>query len=147
MGRRTSPLKLLLVEDSPEDILLTEETLKDAAVETDLQVVNDGEEALAYLRREGPHSGASTPDLVLLDLNLPRKDGREVLAEVKADPELRKTPVIVLTTSASQEDLLESYDRHANAYVRKPVTIDRFAEVMKSIDSFWLRQAELPRAS
>ena len=145
MGRRTSPLKLLLVEDSPEDILLTEETLKDAAVETDLQVVNDGEEALAYLRREGSHSGASTPDLVLLDLNLPRKDGREVLAEVKADPELRKTPVIVLTTSASQEDLLESYDRHANAYVRKPVTIDRFAEVMKSIDSFWLRQAELPR--
>lgn len=147
MSQRKAPFNLLLVEDSPEDILLTEETLKDSNVDTDLNVVTNGDDALAYLRRQGPHAGADRPDLVLLDLNLPGKDGREVLAEVKADPELRRTPIIVLTTSASRNDLFESYDRHANAYLRKPLTIDRFAEIIDSIDHFWFREASLPRCA
>jgi CheY-like chemotaxis protein len=142
-----SPIEVLLVEDDPGDVLMTREAFEDNKVANTLHVVNDGAEALAFLRKEGEHAGAPTPDLVLLDLNLPRMDGREVLAAVKADDELRQIPIVVLTTSEAEEDVLRSYALHANAYVTKPVDFDRFIEVVRKIDDFFVSVVRLPNSA
>ena len=138
------PIDVLLVEDDAGDVLLIREAFEHNKVHNNLEVVSDGVEAIAYLRREGEYADAPRPDLVLLDLNLPRKDGREVLAEVKEDPGLRRIPVVVLTTSKAEEDVLRSYDLHANAYVTKPVDFDRFIEVVRQIDEFFVSVVKLP---
>jgi CheY-like chemotaxis protein len=145
MNDRPRPIEVLLVEDDPGDILLTKEAFEDNKVRNNLHVVSDGEEAIAFLRRQGPYAQAPRPDLVLLDLNLPRKDGREVLQEVKADPELRSIPIVVLTTSEADEDIVRSYRLHANAYVTKPVDFKRFIEVVRQIDHFFVTIVSLPR--
>lgn len=132
------PVEILLVEDNPGDVDLTLEALEEARVRNTVQVVEDGVEALRYLRKEGKYANVRRPDLVLLDLNLPKKDGRQVLEEIKDDPALRRIPVVVLTTSDSETDVLESYDRHAAAYIVKPVNFDQFADVVRSIEGFWL---------
>ncbi|MFQ6132216.1 MAG: response regulator [Armatimonadota bacterium] len=139
-----TPIEILLVEDNPGDVRLTQEGLKQGKICNHLSVVADGEEALAFLRREGEYADAARPDLILLDLNMPRKDGREVLAEVKADEALRHIPVVVLTTSDAEKDILRSYDLHANCYITKPVDLDQFLEVVKAIDDFWLSVVKLP---
>ena len=138
------PIEILLVEDSAADVRLTREAFDDAKVLNNLNVVGDGVEAMAYMRREGKYANATRPDLVLLDLNMPRKDGREVLAEVKADPELRRIPVVILTTSKAEEDILKTYDLHANCYISKPVNLAQFLKVVESIENFWLTIVELP---
>ena len=138
------PIEVLLVEDDPGDVLMTREAFEDNKVRNRLTVVSDGAEALAYLRREGEYADAARPDLILLDLNLPRRDGREVLAEIKSDERLHQIPVVVLTTSQSEEDVLRSYQLHANAYVTKPVDFDRFIEVVRQIDDFFLSVVKLP---
>ena len=143
-GDRVHPIEILLVEDSPADVDLTREALEDAKVHNSLHVASDGVEALAFLRREGRYADAPHPDLILLDLNLPKKDGREVLAEIKADPLLRRIPVVVLTTSEAEQDILQSYDLHANCYVTKPVDLDAFIHVVRSIEDFWLAIVRLP---
>ena len=137
-------IDVLLVEDDPGDVLLTQEAFEHNKVRNKLHVVNDGEQALAFLRREGDYAGAPRPDLILLDLNLPRKDGREVLEEIKDDPELRAIPVVVLTTSEAEEDILRSYRLHANAYVSKPVDFDQFIRVVRQIDDFFVTVVKLP---
>jgi CheY-like chemotaxis protein len=137
-------IEVLLVEDDPGDVLMTQEAFADYKVANRLTVVSDGESAMAYLRKEGEHAGAPTPDLVLLDLNLPRMDGREVLAELKEDPELRRVPVVVLTTSEAEEDILRSYNLYANAYVTKPVDFERFIDVVRKIDDFFVSVVRLP---
>ena len=137
-------IDVLLVEDDPADVLLIEEAFADNKVRNRLHRVADGVEALQFLRREGEYADAPQPDLVLLDLNLPRKDGREVLAEVKADPDLRTIPVVVLTTSDAEEDVLRSYQLHANAYVTKPVDCEGFIEAIKQIDHFFVSVVQLP---
>jgi CheY-like chemotaxis protein len=139
------PVEILLVEDNPGDVRLTQEALNDAKVLNRVSVVPDGEAALAFLRQEGSYAQAVRPDIILLDLNLPRKDGREVLAEVKADPHLRRIPVVVLTTSAAEQDILKTYDLHANCYITKPVGMDQFAEVVKTFEDFWFTIVKLPR--
>ncbi len=138
------PIEILLVEDNPGDVRLTREAFKEAKMRNNLHAVGDGVEAMEFLRREGEYASASRPDLILLDLNLPRKDGREVLAEVKADPELRRIPVVILTTSKAEEDIAKTYDLHANCYITKPVDFDRFIEVVKQIEGFWLTVVKLP---
>ena len=138
------PIEILLVEDNPGDVRLTIEALKEGKVRNRLSVARDGVEALAFLRREGPHAKASRPDLILLDLNLPKKDGREVLAEIKEDSRLRRIPVVVLTTSKAEEDILRTYDLHANCYITKPVDLEQFISVVRSIDDFWLSVVRLP---
>jgi CheY-like chemotaxis protein len=138
------PIEILLVEDDPGDTLITTEALQQSKVINNLNSVVNGEEALAYLRREGDYADAVRPDLVLLDLNLPRRDGREVLAEVKADDDLRRIPIVVLTTSQAEEDIVRSYDLHANAYVTKPVDFERFVDVVRSIDEFYFTIVRLP---
>jgi CheY-like chemotaxis protein len=138
------PIEVLLVEDDPGDVLLIREAFEFNKVHNNLNVVNDGEQALDYLRGVGEHVGATRPDLVLLDLNLPRKDGREVLAEVKGDPALRAIPIVVLTTSEAEEDVLKSYQLHANAYVTKPVDFDRFISIVRQIDEFFVQVVRLP---
>jgi CheY-like chemotaxis protein len=138
------PIEILLVEDNVGDARLTLEAFKEGKVTNNLSVVRDGVEALAYLRREGPHANAVQPDLVLLDLNLPRKDGREVLAEIKADDRLKRIPVVVLTTSGAEEDVAKAYGNHANCYITKPVDLDQFLRVIQSIESFWLSLVKLP---
>lgn len=137
-------IDILLVEDSPGDVRLTREALKEGKVRNTLHVCEDGEQALAFLRRQGEHRDAPRPDLVLLDLNLPRVDGREVLAEMKADPDLKRIPVVVLTTSTADEDVLRVYDLAGNCYIPKPVELDRFLEVVRSIEDFWLTVVRLP---
>ena len=137
-------IEVLLVEDDPGDVLMTREAFEDYKVQNRLHVVNDGVDAMAFLRREGPHSGAPRPDLVLLDLNLPRMDGREVLNAIKSDPELSSIPVVVLTTSEAEEDVLRSYTLHANAYVTKPVDFERFIHVVRQIDEFFVTIVRLP---
>ena len=139
------PIQILLVEDSPGDVALTTEALRDARIANDLHVVGDGESAIAFLRGEGAYAGVPRPDLVLLDLNLPRKDGREVLAEIKWDEALRRIPVVVLTTSTAEVDILESYDLHANCYISKPVDFTQFLGVVQSIEGFWLSIVRLPK--
>ena len=132
------------MEDSPTDVLLAQEALEQARVLNTLHVVSDGVEAMDYLRRQTPFENAVRPDLILLDLNLPRKDGREVLAEVKADPLLKRIPVVVLTTSQDEQDIFKAYGLHANCYVSKPVDFDRFTDVVRAIESFWFTIASLP---
>jgi CheY-like chemotaxis protein len=144
MNRTPSLIDILLVEDNPADVRLTREALRDAKVTNRLNVVADGVAALDYLYRRGDHAGATRPDLVLLDLNLPRKDGREVLEEIKSDPRLRSIPVVVLTTSRAEEDVLRSYDLHANCYITKPVDLGQFLAVVRAIDDFWLAVVRLP---
>jgi two-component system, chemotaxis family, response regulator Rcp1 len=129
--------ELLLVEDSPGDVRLTKEALKDTPAPSRLSVVQDGEEALAFLRHQGVYAQAPSPDLILLDLNLPRKDGREVLAELKMDPKLKRIPVVVLTTSEAEQDILQAYDLHANCYITKPMELDAFLETIREIFRFW----------
>jgi CheY-like chemotaxis protein len=138
------PIEILLVEDSPSDADLTIETLSDGKVLNNLHVVEDGVEAMAFLRREGQYTNAIRPDLILLDLNLPKKDGREVLSEIKVDPELSTIPVVVLTTSAAEEDVMRSYKLHANCYITKPVGLEEFIGIVKLIESFWLAAVKLP---
>ncbi|GAA0583080.1 response regulator [Actinomadura livida] len=139
------PIEVLLVEDDPGDVLLTVEAFEHNKVNNSLHVVNDGEQAMDFLRREGEYPEAPRPDLILLDLNLPRKDGREVLEEIKHDDDLRRIPVVVLTTSEADEDILRSYNLHANAYVTKPVDFDRFISVVRRIDDFFVTVVKLPR--
>ena len=139
-----APIDVLLVEDSLGDVRLTREAFKDARVHINLHVATDGVEAMAFLRREGEHANAPRPDLILLDLNLPRKDGREVLREIKESETLGSIPVVVLTTSASEADILRSYRLHANCYISKPVGLEEFLKVVKSIDNFWLSVVKLP---
>jgi CheY-like chemotaxis protein len=139
------PIQILLVEDSAGDVALTTEALRDARIANDLHVVGDGESAIGFLRGEGEYAGRPRPDLVLLDLNLPRKDGREVLAEIKWDERLRRIPVVVLTTSNADVDILESYDLHANCYITKPVDFTQFLGVVQSIEGFWLSIVRLPK--
>ncbi|MDD5305786.1 MAG: response regulator [Deltaproteobacteria bacterium] len=138
------PIQILLVEDSPTDAQLTLTALKKAKVVNNVTHVEDGVQAMEFVRREGPYAQAARPDLILLDLNLPRKDGREVLAELKADPDLMLIPVVVLTTSQAEQDILRSYQLHANCYVTKPVNFERFLEIVQSIESFWLTVVALP---
>ena len=138
------PIEILLVEDNPGDIRLTREVLKDAKLCNNMSVATNGEEALAILRQQGEHESAPRPGLVLLDLNLPGMSGREVLAEAKSDPELRRIPVVVLTTSRAEQDILESYDLHANAFISKPVDLDSFIAVVRGIQEFWLSVVKLP---
>ena len=137
--------EILLVEDSPGDVRLTREAFKDAKVHINMHVASDGAKAMAFLKREGEYASAPRPDLVLLDLNLPKKDGREVLEEIKESLQLKSIPVVVLTTSASEEDVLRSYLLHANCYITKPVGLEGFLKVVHSIDSFWLSVVRLPR--
>jgi CheY-like chemotaxis protein len=139
-----SPIEVLLVEDDPGDVMMTQEAFQEHQVGNRLSVVSDGDEALSYLRREGQYAEATRPDLILLDLNLPRRDGREVLAEIKNDDNLRRIPVIVLTTSQADEDIIRSYQLHANAYVTKPVDFDRFISVVRQIDEFFVGVVKLP---
>lgn len=138
------PVDILMVEDNPGDVRLTLEALKECKVRNMVYTVDDGEKAMQFLRREAPYCEVPRPDLVILDLNLPRKDGREVLEEMKADPELRRIPVVVLTTSSAEEDIMRTYDCHANCYITKPVDLDRFAEVVQRIEDFWFVIVKLP---
>jgi CheY-like chemotaxis protein len=137
------PIEILLVEDNPGDVRLTKEALKDAKVRNNLHVAMDGVEALAFLRKQGKYGAAVRPDLILLDLNLPKKNGREVLEEIKQDPALQHIPVVILTTSQAEQDVLESYRLRANAYVTKPVDLDQFLKVVSSIEEFWLEIVKL----
>jgi CheY-like chemotaxis protein len=138
------PLAILLVEDSPSDADLTVEVLEEGKILNELHIVGDGIEALQFLRHEEPYADAPHPDLILLDLNLPRKDGREVLKEIKADKDLKRIPVIVLTTSSAEEDVCRTYDDYANCYVTKPVNIDEFVRVLRSMEEFWLTFVRFP---
>ena len=138
-------VEILLVEDDPGDVVMTREAFQDYKIRNQLHVVNDGAEAMAFLRQEGEFAGRPRPDLVLLDLNLPRMDGREVLQAIKSDPELASIPVVVLTTSENEDDVLRSYSLHANAYVTKPVDFERFIEVVRQIDDFFVTVVRLPR--
>jgi len=144
IGAGAAAIEVLLVEDSAGDVRLTREAFKDAKVHINLHVASDGIDAMAFLRREGEHANVPRPDLILLDLNLPKKDGREVLEEIKESPALKSIPVVILTTSASDADILRSYRLHANCYITKPVDLDGFLKVVKSIDSFWLSVVKLP---
>jgi len=140
-------IEILLVEDNPGDVRLVKEVMKDAKVANILHVAEDGEEAMAMLRREGKYSGSVRPDLILLDLNLPGKDGREVLREVKTDENLRLIPVVVLTTSSAEEDIIKSYSDYANSYITKPINLNQFISVVKSIENFWLTIVKLPNGT
>jgi CheY-like chemotaxis protein len=138
------PIDILLVEDNAGDVRLTKEVLKDSKVRNNLIVASNGEEALYCLRKQGKYAGSARPDLILLDLNLPVKDGREVLAQIKDDPDLKRIPVVILTTSKAEEDVLRTYNLHANCYVTKPVDLEQFIKVVKSLEDFWLAIVKLP---
>ena len=142
---KSDAIEILLVEDNPGDVRLTIEAMREAKLHNRLQIVEDGVEAMQFLRHEGRYADAPRPDLILLDLNLPKKDGRAVLAEVKADPALMRIPVVVLTTSSAEEDVLKAYDLHANAYVTKPVDLSQFMKIVALIDEFWISVVTLPR--
>lgn len=141
---RIRPIEILLVEDNPGDVDLAREGLANGKLHNNLHVVNDGEEAMEFLYRHGAFAEAPRPDLVLLDLNLPKKDGREVLAEIKTDPNLKRIPVVILTTSRAEEDVLRSYNLHANCYITKPIDLEQFIKVVKSIEDFWMSIVVLP---
>jgi CheY-like chemotaxis protein len=138
------PIEILLVEDNEGDVRLTKEALKEGKVKNNLQVAYDGVEALEYLKREGEHQDRVKPDLILLDLNLPRMDGRELLEKIKEDKDLRRIPVVILTTSKAEEDIVRTYDLHANCYITKPVDLEKFIVVVKSIEDFWMTIVKLP---
>jgi len=138
------PIEILLVEDNPGDARLTQEAFREGKIGNNLSVVSDGLEALAFLRQEGQYENATRPDMILLDLNLPRMDGRELLARIKSDEELKRIPVVVLTTSKAEEDILKSYNLHANCYISKPVELSQFLEVVRSIEDFWMTIVILP---
>ena len=138
------PIEILLIEDNPADVRLTVEVLKETKVRNTLTIVGDGIEALDLLRRTGRYTQAVRPKLILLDLNLPKKDGRQVLAEIKADPDLKRIPVVILTSSKAEEDIVKSYSLYANCYVTKPVDLEQFVKVVKSIENFWLTVVKLP---
>jgi two-component system, chemotaxis family, response regulator Rcp1 len=144
MFGRSRPVEILLVEDNLGDARLTQEALKEGKIRNNLHHVKDGVEALAFLRREGGYAGVPTPDIVLLDLNLPKKDGRQVLAEMKASEALKTIPVVVLTTSEAEQDILRSYELHANCYVTKPVDLEKFISIVRAIEDFWLAVVKLP---
>ncbi|HEY8250629.1 MAG TPA: response regulator [Burkholderiales bacterium] len=144
MVERNGPIEILLVEDNPGDVRLTREALKEGKVYSNLHTVKDGVEAMEFLRRQGKYKDVPRPDIILLDLNLPRKDGREVLEEIKSDSVLKRIPVVVLTTSKAEEDVLRTYNLHANCYVTKPVDLEKFMVVVKTIDVFWLTVVTLP---
>jgi two-component system, chemotaxis family, response regulator Rcp1 len=137
-------IEILLVEDNPGDARLTREALRDSKMQNNIHVVDDGVKAMQFLLRQPPYENAPRPDIILLDLNLPRKDGREVLSDIKSDEELRRIPVVILTTSDDEEDVLRSYDLHANCYITKPVDFNRFITIVKSIESFWFSIVKLP---
>ncbi len=141
------PIEILLVEDNPGDIKLTLDAFKEGKVSNRLHVVEDGEQAMLYLHKQGELASAVTPDIILLDLNLPKKDGREVLHEIKMDPHLKRIPVVILTTSAAEQDILKAYDNYANCYIRKPVDLDKFIEVVHKVEDFWLTIVRLPTDS
>ena len=143
-GNFVQPIEILLVEDNPADVRLTTEALKEEKIYNNLYVASDGVEAIAFLRREGKYAKAVRPDLILLDLNLPKKDGREVLEEIKSDDDLKTIPVVVLTVSKSEEDILKSYNLHANCYITKPVDLNQFMKVIRSVQEFWLTKVKLP---
>ena len=143
-ARAHQPIRILLVEDNPGDVRLTIESFRDAKLSNALSVVRDGVEAMSFLRQEGQYADAHRPDLILLDLNLPKKDGREVLAEIKADPDLQRIPIVVLTTSDALSDILRAYELHANCYITKPVDLEQFIHVVQSIEDFWLTVVRLP---
>jgi CheY-like chemotaxis protein len=145
MNQRGLPVEILLVEDNPGDAVLTREAFKDCKLVNAMHHVHDGVEALAFLRQEGPYAGRPRPDLILLDLNLPRMDGREVLAAIKRDEDLKRIPVIILTTSDDERDVLKAYNLHANCFITKPIALDRFLAVVRSIEEFWLTIVRLPR--
>lgn len=142
---KNDPIEILMVEDNPDDADLTLEALRDVKLINRVHVVEDGVEALAFLRQQDGYAGVRRPDLILLDLNLPRKDGREVLAEIKADENLRRIPVVVLTTSQDEEDVYRTYDLHANCYIQKPVDLEQFVKVVKAFEEFWLTIVKLPK--
>lgn len=144
MKENGTPIRILLVEDNAADVRLTVEAFKEGKITNDMLVARDGIEALDILQQRGRHAGTPHPDLILLDLNLPKMDGREVLARVKEDPRLKRIPVVVLTTSAADEDIFRTYNLHANCYITKPVDLDRFLEVIKTIEDFWLTVVSLP---
>jgi CheY-like chemotaxis protein len=144
IAETTIPIEILLVEDNPGDVRLTQEAFKEIKMRNRLNVVKDGVEAMAFLRRQGEYADAPRPDLILLDLNLPKKDGREVLAEIKNDDSLKRIPVIILTVSGAEEDILKTYNSHANAYITKPIDLEQFGKVVKSIEDFWLTIVKLP---
>jgi len=145
IGENAKEIQILLVEDNPGDVRLTVEALKDGKIHNHLNVASDGEEALAFLRRQGQYAHAPRPDLILLDLNLPKKDGREVLKEIKQEKNLKRIPVVILTTSTAEKDIIKTYDLHANCYINKPVDFDQFTSVVKSIEDFWFTVVKLPR--
>jgi chemotaxis family two-component system response regulator Rcp1 len=147
IGGNGMPIEVLLVEDSPGDVRLTREALREANTSVHLHVATDGVDAMAFLRREGSHARSPRPDLILLDLNLPRMDGREVLARVKGDDDLKTIPTIILTTSEAEADIVKSYQLRANCYLSKPVQLDAFESLVKSINDFWLTKAKLPHQS
>jgi chemotaxis family two-component system response regulator Rcp1 len=140
------PIEILLVEDNPGDVRLAVEALRDAKVANRLHIVEDGVEAMSFLRREGRYADVSQPNLILLDLNLPRKDGREVLAEIKQDADLKRIPVVILTSSAAEQDVVQAYNLYANCYITKPMDLDQFLKVVRSIEDFWLIVVTLPQA-
>ena len=144
MFKPRRPINILLVEDNPGDVRLTQEAFREGNITVNLDVARDGVEAIAFLRQQSPFADAITPDLILLDLNLPKRDGREVLAEVKADPDLKRIPVVVLTTSNAEADIMKSYNLHVNCYINKPVDFDRFFDIVQKIEDFWLSTAVLP---
>ncbi len=143
-GESSRPIEIFIVEDNLGDMRLTEEALREGKVWNRINKVDDGVEALAFLRKQGNYTSVPRPDLILLDLNLPKKDGREVLGEIKEDPNLRRIPVVVLTTSKAEEDIIKSYDLHVNSYVTKPVDLNKFLNVIRSIEDFWLSVVKLP---
>ena len=144
MSQKSRPINLLLIEDNPGDVRLTQEAFKEGKLTYQMDVVMDGVEAVHFLHRRPPYENAATPDIILLDLNLPKKDGREVLAEIKADKDLRRIPVIILTTSNAEQDILKSCDLHVNCYINKPVDFDKFFDIIQKIEDFWLTIAILP---
>ena len=147
MNTSVHPIEILLVEDNPGDVLLTREALNGVKIYNNLHVAVDGDEALAFLHKEGEYASAPRPDLILLDLNLPRRDGREVLAEIKQDEQLMTIPVVILTTSTDEEDVLKTYQLHANCYITKPLDLDQFVKVVRSVEDFWLSIVRLPKSN
>ena len=141
---QAQPIEILLVEDNPGDARLALESLKESKIKNNLSWVKDGVEALAYLRRDEPYAEAVRPDLILLDLNMPRKDGRETLADIKADDDLKRIPVVILTVSQAEEDIMRTYDSHANCYITKPIDLNQFIKVVRAIENFWLTIVKLP---